>query len=81
MLGPAWKTFCSETGVVLAYCIIDQTDTNEAFTGIVMSADITSFDCGNISRVLDHNGISQACYIVEMYHSGPDPSICTLIVL
>ena len=26
------------------------------------------------SRVPDQNGISQACYIVEIYHSGPEPS-------
>ena len=30
-----------------------------------------------ISRVLDQNSISQACYIVEIHHSGPEPSICT----
>ena len=29
----------------------------------------------NIMRVSDQNGISQACYIVEIYHSGPEPSI------
>ena len=28
-----------------------------------------------ISRVPDQNGISQACCIVEMYHSSPEPSI------
>ena len=28
-----------------------------------------------ISRVPDQNGISQACYLVEIYHSGPRPSI------
>ena len=28
-----------------------------------------------ISRVPDLNGISQACYIVEIYHSGLEPSI------
>ena len=26
------------------------------------------------SRVPGQNGISQACYIVEIYHSGPEPS-------
>ena len=26
-----------------------------------------------ISRVLDQNGISQECYLVEIYHSGPEP--------
>ena len=26
-------------------------------------------------RVPDQNGISQVCYIVEIYHSGPEPSI------
>ena len=30
---------------------------------------------GQTSRVLKQNGISQACYIVEIYHSGPEPSI------
>ena len=29
----------------------------------------------NISRIPDQNGISQACYIVEIYHSGPESSI------
>ena len=29
-----------------------------------------------ILRVRDQNGISQACYIVEIYHSGPESSIC-----
>ena len=29
----------------------------------------------NISRVPDQNGISQACHIVEIHHSGPEPSI------
>ena len=28
-----------------------------------------------ISRVPDQNGISQACYIVMIYHSGQEPSI------
>ena len=27
-----------------------------------------------MSRVLDQNGVSQACYIVEIYHSGMEPS-------
>ena len=27
-----------------------------------------------ISRVLDQNGISKACYIVEIYHSSLKPS-------
>ena len=30
----------------------------------------------HVSRVPDQNGISQACYIVEIYHSGPDPCMC-----
>ena len=25
--------------------------------------------------VPDQNGITQACYLIEIYHSGPDPSI------
>ena len=29
-------------------------------------------------RVPDQNGISQACYIVEIHHSGPEPSILRL---
>ena len=29
-----------------------------------------------ISRVPDQNGISQTCYIVEIYHFGPELSIC-----
>ena len=32
-----------------------------------------AFEC--ISRVPDQSGISQACYIVEIYHSGLEPSI------
>ena len=28
-------------------------------------------------RVPDQSGISQACYIVKIYHSGPEPSICS----
>ena len=32
----------------------------------------------NISRVPDQNGVSQARNIVEMYHSGQEPLICTL---
>ena len=35
-----------------------------------------TFTC--ISRVLDQSGISQACYIVEIYNSGLEPSICCL---
>ena len=30
---------------------------------------------GCVSRVPDQNGMSQACYIVKIYHSGPEPSI------
>ena len=30
-----------------------------------------------ISRVPDQNGIFQACYMVEIYHSGLEPSICS----
>ena len=29
---------------------------------------------GLISRVPDQNGVSQACYTVEIHHSGPEPS-------
>ena len=29
----------------------------------------------HISRVPDENGASQACYIVEIHHSGREPSI------
>ena len=29
-----------------------------------------------ISRIPDQNGISQVCYIVDIYHSGPEPLIC-----
>ena len=28
-----------------------------------------------ISRIPDQNGISQACYIIEVYHSGREPLI------
>ena len=28
-----------------------------------------------ISRVPDQSGVSQVCYIVEIYHSGLEPSI------
>ena len=28
-----------------------------------------------ILRVPDQNSMSQACYIVKIYHSGPEPSI------
>ena len=31
-----------------------------------------------LSRVLDQNDASQACYIVETYHSGLEPLICSL---
>ena len=27
-----------------------------------------------ISRVQDQTGLSRACYIVEVYHPGPEPS-------
>ena len=30
----------------------------------------------NMSRVPDQNGISQACYRIEIYHSGPETSMC-----
>ena len=30
-----------------------------------------------ISWVPDQNGVSQAWYIVEIHHSGPEPSICS----
>ena len=33
----------------------------------------------SISRVPDQNGISQACYIVEIYHSGLELSILLLL--
>ena len=34
-----------------------------------------------ILRGLDQNGISQACYIVEIYHSAPEPSIsCAALI-
>ena len=33
-------------------------------------------ECVCISRVLDQNGVSQACHIVEIYYSGLEPSIC-----
>ena len=29
----------------------------------------------NISRVPGQNGVSQACHVVKIYHSGPKPSI------
>ena len=29
----------------------------------------------DISRVPDQNGVSQACYIVKIHHSGPEPAI------
>ena len=32
------------------------------------------------SRVPDQNGVFQACYIVEIYHSGPKPSYVALYV-
>ena len=32
----------------------------------------------NISRIPDQIGVSQACNIVEIYHSGQEPSICSL---
>ena len=31
-----------------------------------------------ISKVVDQRGISQTCYVVEMYHSGRELSICSL---
>ena len=31
------------------------------------------------SRVPNQNGVSQACYIVEIHHSGRKPSICAQI--
>ena len=36
----------------------------------------TCLSVTKILRVPDQNGISQACFIVEIYHSGPEPSIC-----
>ena len=33
---------------------------------------------GNIPRVPDQNGVSQGCYIVEIYHSGAEPLIYDL---
>ena len=33
----------------------------------------------HISRVPDWNSISQACYIVKIHHSGPEPSICVCV--
>ena len=30
--------------------------------------------CLHNSRVTDQNGVSQACYVVEIYHSGLEPS-------
>ena len=32
------------------------------------------------SRVLDQNDISQACYIVKIHHSGPEPMIYILYI-
>ena len=29
-----------------------------------------------MSRVPNQNGVSQACYMVEIYHSGPEPMKC-----
>ena len=37
------------------------------------------FSLYNISMVPDQNGISQACYIIKIYHSGPEPSINRLL--
>ena len=34
-----------------------------------------------ISRVPDQNGVSQACYTVEIYHSAPEPSMLTVYTL
>ena len=34
----------------------------------------------NMWRVLDKSGISQACYIVEISHSGLEPSMCVYVV-
>ena len=30
---------------------------------------------GNISRVSDQNGVSLLCIMLEIHHSGPEPSI------
>ena len=31
-----------------------------------------------VSRASDQNGVSKAQYIVEIHHSGREPSVCTL---
>ena len=33
---------------------------------------------GYLSRVPDQNGISEAFYVVEIYHSSPEPSLRTM---
>ena len=38
--------------------------------------------CGHvISRVSDHTGISQLYNMLEIWHAGPEPSICDRIIL
>ena len=34
----------------------------------------------SISRVPDQNGVSQACYIVEIFHSGSEPLKCSVLI-
>ena len=36
---------------------------------------------GSMWRVLDQKGISEVCYVVEIYHSGPEPSMCNMLCL
>ena len=36
---------------------------------------MANMDCLSILRVPDQIGLSQACYIVKIYHSGPKHSI------
>ena len=35
---------------------------------------------GRGGGVQDHNGLSQACYIVKIWHSGPEPSIYNFVL-
>ena len=45
-----------------------------------LCTDYIIFNDTNMSRVPDQSGVSQACYIVEMYHSGPKPSMLSVCV-
>ena len=60
-----------------ADCVVNEISVVGFFFNVMYIRQEASWEVAmmTILRVLDQNSIPQACYIVKIYHSGPEPSI------